>query len=120
MDTALFNKEYITAIAKVCHQAIKVFCETHGDYSIKNWEDAEEWQKESTMTAVAYRINNPGAGYDSQHLFWIQEKIDKGWTYGETKDGKSKTHPGIIPYDQLSDFEKKKDALFCAVVDALK
>ncbi|MDI9872744.1 RyR domain-containing protein [Flectobacillus roseus] len=65
-------------------------------------------------------MNNPNAGPDAQHNSWMQEKIDSGWVYGQTKDTKAKTHPCLIPFKQLPEFQQKKDVLFCAIVDALK
>lgn len=110
----------IVSIAKVCHQANKAFCESNGDQSQKNWEDAEDWQRDSAEKGVKYRMDNPDAGHDAQHNSWMKEKTDQGWVYGEVKDAEAKTHPCIIPFDQLPEFQQKKDALFCAIVDALK
>ena len=36
------------------------------------------------------------------------------------KDAKKKTHPMMMPYGDLPEFERRKDALVNAVVDALK
>jgi hypothetical protein len=107
-------------IAQVCHQANKSWCEKNGDYSQKDWNEAEDWQRESAVNGVSFKINNPDAGHDAQHNSWMQEKIDQGWVYGAKKDPDAKTHPCIVPFDQLPVFQQKKDALFCAIVDALK
>ena len=62
----------------------------------------------------------PDATPADSHANWMAEKIADGWTYGEVKDADAKTHPCMVPYDQLPEFEKKKDALFLAIVGALK
>lgn len=108
-----------TFIAMACHQANKVWCEAHGDYSQKDWFEAEQWQRESAMKGVEFRRDNPGAGKDAQHNAWMDDKIKDGWKYGTEKDAEKKTHPCIVPFDQLPEFQQKKDALFCAIVDAL-
>lgn len=107
-------------IAQVCHEANKSWCEQNGDYSQKPWNEAEDWQRESALKGVEFRINNPDAGHDAQHNSWMQEKINDGWVYGPKKDAEAKTHPCIVPFEQLPVFQQKKDALFCAIVDALK
>lgn len=107
-------------IAMVCHQANKAWCEINGDHSQKDWADAEEWQRESAIKGVQFKIDNPDAGHDAQHNSWMKEKVDQGWVYGEVKDAEAKRHPCIVPFDQLPEFQQKKDALFCAIVDALK
>lgn len=108
------------AIARVCHEANKGWCESNSDFSQKQWNEAEEWQRQSAVTGVLFRFDNPDAAEDSQHNAWMKDKTDAGWVYGETKDAEAKTHPCIIPFQELPEFQQKKDKLFCAIVDALK
>lgn len=115
-----FNPDYLLPIAKVCHQANKAYCEANGDDSQKDWDSAEDWQRDSAIKGVAFRINNPYAGHDAQHNSWMKEKVDAGWVYGEVKDAEAKTHPCIVPFEELPRFQQKKDSLFCAIVDALR
>lgn len=110
----------VDTIARVCHETNKAFCETQGDHSQKSWEEAEGWQRESAVAGVYFRLQNPDAVHDAQHNAWMADKIAAGWVYGETKNPEAKTHPCIVPYEQLPDFQQRKDALFCAIVDALK
>lgn len=107
-------------IATTCHEANKVWCEANGDTSQKHWNDAEDWQRNSAIKGVEFRINNPDAGEDTQHNAWMKDKVDAGWVYGEVKDADKKTHPCIVPFNDLPLFQQKKDKLFCAIVDALK
>lgn len=106
-------------IAMVCHAANTAWCKANNEPAV-SWEDAPEWQKDSAMAGVHFRRHNPDAGHDAQHNAWLKQKENDGWVYGEVKDPEAKTHPCIVPYDQLPEFQKKKDALFCAIVDALK
>lgn len=110
----------IVFIALACHEANKAWCQGNNDNSQKHWNEAEEWQRESAIKGVEFRLNNPDAGEDTQHNAWMKDKTDAGWVYGETKDAEAKTHPCIVPFDQLPEFQQKKDKLFCAIVDALK
>lgn len=43
------------------------------------------------------------------HDTWAQQRIDDGWSYGEERDDTEKTHPCLVPYDDLSDAEKEYD-----------
>jgi hypothetical protein len=106
-------------IAPICHAANKAWCEANGDYSQKSWEEAEDWQKESAIKGVQFKLDNPDAGHDAQHNSWMQEKLDNGWEYGTKKDADAKTHPCLVPFEQLPEMQQMKDALFCAVVDSL-
>lgn len=43
------------------------------------------------------------------HDTWAQRRIDDGWTYGEERDDTKKTHPCLVPYDDLPEAEKAYD-----------
>jgi hypothetical protein len=107
-------------IARVCHEANRSYCVTQGDNSQLAWEDAAEWQRKSAITGVQYVLDNPNANSADQHQCWLDEKIKDGWVYGLVKDAERKLHPCIVPYNELPEFQQKKDALFRAIVDALK
>jgi hypothetical protein len=107
------------AIAMVCHEANKKWCELTGDYSQKSWADAEQWQRDSAIKGVNFCFQNPKAAASSHHDAWMSDKIADGWVYGEIKDTENKTHPCLVPYDQLPLAQQQKDKLFQAIVDAL-
>jgi hypothetical protein len=44
-----------------------------------------------------------------EHERWMQDRLKNGWRSGATRDDRKKTHPSIIPYEQLSESEKEKD-----------
>lgn len=50
----------------------------------------------------------------------MQERTEQGWVHGEVLDRPNKVHPHLVPYDQLPASQKKKDALFLAIVTALR
>jgi hypothetical protein len=110
----------IEEIAIVCHQANKALCEVNGDFSQNDWDSAPQWQRDSARNGVVFRIQNPNGHPSLQHEAWSADKIKEGWVYGEVKDAEKKTHPCLVPYEQLPEFQQKKDALFQAIVDALK
>lgn len=43
------------------------------------------------------------------HEVWAETRIKQGWTYGEQRNDDLKTHPCIIPYDELPEEEKEYD-----------
>ena len=43
------------------------------------------------------------------HDVWSETRISQGWTYGEQRDDALKTHPCLIPYEELPDSEKEYD-----------
>lgn len=110
----------IEAIAKVCHEANKAYCQSIGDNSQPSWEEAPQWQKHSAIKGVEFCTENPEALPSANHESWLKVKEAEGWVFGEVKDVEKKTHPCIVPYDQLPIEQQKKDALFKAVVATLR
>lgn len=43
------------------------------------------------------------------HEVWAAERIAQGWKYGEQRDDIKKTHPCLVPYEQLPEKEKEYD-----------
>lgn len=113
---APLNGMTVTQIAEACHEANRSYCEGLGDDSQLPWEDAPEWQKESAINGVLHVIANPDALPSDSHESWLAEKLADGWVYGEEKDAELKTHPCILPYDELPEEQRKKDELFIATV----
>lgn len=107
-------------IARVCHEANRGYCQAVGDDSQKSWVDADAWQRESAIKGVEFALANPEAPVSAQHDAWLADKVKDGWIYGTIKNADKKIHPCMVPYDELPEFQKRKDALFRAIVHALK
>ena len=43
------------------------------------------------------------------HEVWAETRIQQGWTYGEQRNDALKTHPCLVPYEELPDSEKEYD-----------
>ena len=54
-----------------------------------------------------------------EHLRWSWEKRLNGWSFGMTKDGNKKIHPGLVPYNELAEPEKEKDRELVRLIPAI-
>lgn len=43
------------------------------------------------------------------HEVWAAGRIADGWKYGATRDDEQKTHPCLVPYEELPESEKEYD-----------
>ena len=43
------------------------------------------------------------------HDVWADTRIGQGWTYGKRRDDEKKTHPCLVPYEELPEEEKEYD-----------
>lgn len=114
----------IEQIARVAHETNRAYCQSIGDTSQPSWHDAPEWQRLSAIKGVEFHLAAHAKGEtpapSASHDSWLAEKRAAGWTYGPVKDADAKTHPCFVPYAELPPEQKAKDALFLAVVSALK
>jgi hypothetical protein len=47
-----------------------------------------------------------------RHEAWIRMHVDDGWVYGEQFDPKAKTHPNLMPWEDLPDSTRSKAKIF--------
>lgn len=43
------------------------------------------------------------------HEVWADSRIKQGWSYGERRNDELKTHPCLVPYEELPEIEKEYD-----------
>lgn len=109
----------LEVIARVVHEVNKAYCESIGDFSQKSWSEAEQWQRDSAVAGVHSMLVGEATSPADQHELWCRHKEADGWVWGAEKDAGAKTHPCLVPYYQLPEYQKRKDHLFRAVVRAL-
>lgn len=111
------KSDHIEACAKAAHEANRLYCASIGDHSQVAWSDAPDWQKDSSRKGVVGALagNTPEQAHES----WLAEKRSAGWIYGTEKDPTAKTHPCMVPYADLPQEQRAKDAIFVAVVRAV-
>ncbi len=109
----------LDAISRTVHEALRGWAAAHGQHDIPGWDEAEDWMHVSTRESVRHALEHGGADGRSQHDQWLFQKTRDGWRHGPVKDAAARTHPLMIPYDQLPDWERRKDALINALARAL-
>ena len=110
--------DIVDAIAKVCHEANRAYCQSLGDDSQPPWEQAPEWQKSSARMGVNLHLSGD-FGPEASHASWYQQKVEQGWVYGPVKDATKKEHPCMVPFADLPREQQAKDYIFRAIVHAL-
>ena len=46
---------------------------------------------------------------ENVHEVWAQSRLSQGWVYGPERNDILKTHPHLIPYEDLPEVEKQYD-----------
>ncbi len=111
--------EELLNIARVCHEAHRAWCAANGDHAHKPWDEAEEYQRETTLWGVRLLLRCPGITDEEHHDLWWMNKLRDDWCHDSTRDSAAKTHPGMVPYSEMPEYQRKKKPLFRAIVMAL-
>ncbi len=106
-------------IARARYEANRAYQLALGEEPSPHWEAAPQWLKDSALQGVRYRIDHPRATSSDMHEQWMRKRLSRGWTLGPVKDESAKTHPNLVPYDQLPAEQRRKDLLFSTIVTAM-
>lgn len=87
------------------------------------------------LLSIGYRIKPVKPGFEAltlrlseneietmakiEHSRWSWNKRLNGWIFGNIKDTGKKTHPGLIPFEDLSEMEKEKDRELVRLIPSL-
>lgn len=109
----------IVALARIAHAANREFCLVTGDSQASPvWDETGEEMKASAIAGVRCFLDDPNMTPEQLHEEWMNGKLRDGWVHGEVKDADVKTHPCLVPYDQLSAADRFKDTLFMSILMA--
>lgn len=109
----------INRIARIAHEVSRAYCASLGDLTQQPWALAPKWQRESARAGVEFHLAHPDAGPEASHDSWAAQKLADGWVYGPLKDPIAKTHPCLVPFNELPQAQQSIDFLFRAVVHAM-
>ena len=82
------------------------------------WNEREEDFRHQFLAVIErqcgpQRSNSP----EELHGSWMQAYLSNGWVYGMEYDREKRIHPDLVPYAQLGQLERDKDAVFVALCE---
>jgi hypothetical protein len=104
--------EVIEMAARAAHETNRSWQRIHGELENKSWEEETEEMRASLRKGARAIWDNPGLTPEDSHKGWCETKVAEGWVYGRTKDFTAKTHPCLVPYNELAYANRVKDTLF--------
>jgi hypothetical protein len=85
---------------QVDHIRLKLLAVGYSIAPLSDW-DASSYQFSSSEIETMAQL---------EHDYWVQERERKGWRFvAGPEDSKNKTHPDLLPWNQLSENAKEKD-----------
>lgn len=120
-------------LAAACHSAWYGYAVLALGEPGEPWESAPKWQKTSMRDAIDFWDVECAAMRDDtpleekirilaplSHVNWMEHKKSEFWVFGKEKDPVKKTHPCIVPYEELSHDQKMKDEVVLQAYLALR
>lgn len=90
-------------LTKLLHRQVKMYNDFFGEVTAEYNEDDY---------VGIFDVSTP----EESHENWCNVRKSQGWVYGEVKDLQNKTHPCLVPYEELPERQKIKDLLAQAIV----
>ena len=83
-----------------------------------HWEQREEDFRSQFLEVIERQCGDQrSTSPEELHGSWMQAYLSMGWRYGEKYDRENRIHPDLVPYAQLGQLERDKDAVFVALCD---
>ena len=82
------------------------------------WHEREEPFQTQFISVIEQQCGpQRSSSPEELHGSWMQAYFAMGWVYGETYSREDKIHPDLLPYAQLGQLERDKDAVFVALCE---
>lgn len=82
------------------------------------WDEREDAFKSQFLDVIERQCGDQRSKSPEElHGSWMQSYFSMGWVYGEMYDRVAKVHPDLVPYAELGQLERDKDAVFVALCE---
>ena len=82
------------------------------------YDDREEEFRRQFEDLISVQTGpNRSGNPEKLHEDWVVAYEKMGWRYGPVRDVTEKTHPDMVPYNELGQLERDKDAVFVALCE---
>lgn len=103
--------------ARAAHEVNNVYNVAIGDTLSPAWDNLTDAQRAGVISGARHAL--AGGSPEDSHNLWLESRRAEGWTYGPVKSFDAKTSPCFLPYGELPEAQRRKDALFQATVRAV-
>jgi hypothetical protein len=113
----LGTTDELLELVQITHQAIRLLQRRHARVVWPAWCEAGEDTQRWTWDAVEFGLRDPRLG--ARHEQWCSALRREGWSYAALEDGEQRTHPALVPFHELPEFERARDTIVISLVTEL-
>ncbi len=82
------------------------------------WSEREDAFKAQFLDVIERQTGEQRSRSPEElHGSWMQAYFAMGWVYGKTYDRENKIRPDLVPYADLGQLDRDKDAVFVALCE---
>ena len=82
------------------------------------WSEREQGLKDQFLKVIERQCGDQrSCSPEELHGSWMQAYFNLGWVFGEIYDRENRIHPDLVPYANLGQLERDKDAVFVALCE---
>ena len=83
-----------------------------------SWPEREPAFREQFLKVIERQCGEQRSRSPEElHGGWMQAYFAMGWVYGEKYNREARVHPDLVPYADLGQLERDKDAVFVALCE---
>ena len=117
----MIAREILTLCCRIAADANIHYCLNINEPPPPAWDGLTNTMQEGMIKGAQMAL--AGSSPEQSHENWCKTRLAEGWEYATITDRENKKHACLVPYNELSEAQRVKDALFqnivCAVYDAL-
>ncbi len=106
-------------IAAAIHGATRCLGRPDGQ-EIPAWDDLTGSQRDKAVCAVCELLDSPPRTHQECHDLWARLMTSDGWTHGPSYDFEARTHPCLVPFDELTEAEQIKDKIWASLIEVFR
>ena len=116
-----FDRTLVEKIAKLIYECCRIEAEIMERRIVpEEWSKRDSAFREQFVEHVAQYLTSPEKPLPTPkaaHDSWMESYKAMGWKYGPIRDPEAKTHPDMVPYEELPQDERDKDEIFLIFVE---
>jgi len=106
-------------VAMIAWEAYRNYLDIIGELPAPPWLAADNSKREQFVNGVKFHAENPNATPADSHEHWRKYMEARGYQYGDERNIKEKTHPAMIPFNQLPPELQAPHHLFASICKSM-